>query len=201
MNYTNVNLLRKLCLFIKGIFELLWVSLPVDYQNKIILWTYKSIHIFLLCLRKYIYLPLCYMTYASYWTYLHVPHISMYCMDWVNKFCSVLFWNFKTKNIPSADSELRNLKVTAYSLCVSGTVELQVTEYSVCGSGTSSRRLFYVWNISGSLFLMQWPEWQESVGATGPWVKAILEVLLFTVPSWRWPLLGFLCVFSVIIKQ
>ena len=24
---------------------------------------------------------------------------------------------------------------------------------------------------------MQWPEWHESAGATGPWVKAILKVL------------------------
>ena len=59
--------------------------------------------------------------------------------------------NFKTKNIPCAESELWNLKVTAYSLCGSGTVELQVIEYSVCGSGTSSHIIFYVWNISGSL--------------------------------------------------
>ena len=78
------------------------------------------------------------------------------------------------------------LKVTAYSLCGSGPVEFQVIENSVCGSGTSSHIIFW--------FLMQWPEWHENAGATGPWVKAVLDVLLFTFPSWRWPLLGcFVC--------
>ena len=37
-------------------------------------------------------------------------------------------------------------------------------------------------------------EYSACVISLVPWVKAILEVLLFTVPSWRWPLLGF-CVF------
>ena len=56
----------------------------------------------------------------------------------------------KTKNFPCAEAELRIL-VRAFSLCGNGIVELQVTEQSVVGSGTSSHRIFYVWNISGSL--------------------------------------------------
>ena len=71
--------------------------------------------------------------------------------------------------------------------------------------GFSSHRIFCVrkWNFKSQnilrveylWFLMQWPEWHECAGATGPWVKAVLEVLLFTVPSWRWPLLGFFVCF------
>ena len=45
----------------------------------------------------------------------------------------------RPKNIPSAEAEL---KVTAYSLCGSRTVERQVREHAMCGSGTSSHRLF-----------------------------------------------------------
>ena len=47
---------------------------------------------------------------------------------------------------------------------------------------------------------MQRPEWQESAGATGPWVKAILEVLLFTYSILAVAPTG-MYVFSVIIKQ
>ena len=64
--------------------------------------------------------------------------------------------------------------------------------------GTSSHRIFCVWKrnfqshkflrVEYLWFLMQWPEWHESAEATRPCVKAILEVLFFTVPSWRWPL-------------
>ena len=71
--------------------------------------------------------------------------------------------------------------------------------------GTSSHRIFCVrkWNFKSQnilrveylWFLMQWLELHECAGATGPWVKAILEVLLFTVPTWRWPLLGFFVCF------
>ena len=84
------------------------------------------------------------------------------------------------------------LKVIAYSLCGSVTVELQVIEYSVCKSH-NILRVGYLW------FLKQWPDWHESAWTTGPWVNAILKVLLFTVPSWQWPLLGFLCVFSPLL--
>ena len=75
--------------------------------------------------------------------------------------------------------------------------------------GTSSHRIFCVrtrnfkshniMRVEYLWFLMQWPECHESAGATGPWVKAILKVLFFTLPSWRWPLLGFFCVFSPLL--
>ena len=74
------------------------------------------------------------------------------------------------------EAELWNFK-SQNILCTE--VELQVTEYSACGI---SRVPYAVARIK-----------RERRG-TGPWVKAILEVLLFTVPSWRWPLLGsFVC--------
>ena len=102
------------------------------------------------------------------------------------------------KNIPCAESELRYLK-SQHIHCVEAKlwnfksqnilcakVELQVTEYSACG-------IFLVPSAMARMTRVR--------RATGPWVKAILKVQLFTVPSWRWPILGFLCVFSDIIKQ
>ena len=99
----------------------------------------------------------------------------------------------KTKNIPCAEAEL---KVTAYSLCGSGTVELQVTEHAMWGSGTSSHRIFQVWNIRLVPYARVRKTWERR--AAGPWVKAILVVLLFTGVGTYW---DFLFVFSVIIKQ
>ena len=87
------------------------------------------------------------------------------------------------------------LKVTAYSLCGSGTAELQVIEYSVCRSGTSSHRIFYVWNISGSLF-----NGPNDTRAQGPLAHG-------SKPSWRCFYLlfhlggGFLCVFSPLLSS
>ena len=92
MNSTNVNVLRKLCLFIKDIFELLWVSLPIDDQNKIFCGLTRALISFCYV---YVCTSVCHCviwpSYALYWMYLHVPHISMYFMDWLNKilFCSV----------------------------------------------------------------------------------------------------------------
>ena len=95
------------------------------------------------------------------------------------------------------------LKVTAYSLCRSGTVELQVIEYSMCGSGTSSHIIFSVWNISGSL--CNGPYDTRAQGPQPSWVKAILKLLLRSVPSWRWPLLRFfvcfLCYYEAVTTQ
>ena len=105
--------------------------------------------------------------------------------------------NFKTKNIQCAEAELRNLKsqhipyVEAKLRCfksqsiLCAEAELQVTEYSACGI---------------SLVPCAMARMTRERRAAGPWVKAIL-VLLFTVLSWRWPLLGFIFVFSVFIKQ
>ena len=77
-----------------------------------------------------------------------------------------------------------------YSVCGIRTAELKVTAYSLCGSGTSSHRILCVrkrnfkshniLRVEYLWFLMQWPEWHESAGATGPWVVA-----LGSKPSWR----------------
>ena len=105
-----------------------------------------------------------------------------------------------------------------------GTAELQDKEYSECGIRTAelSHSIYFMWKrncgtsrhiifcvrkrkrnfksqnilrVEYLWFLKQWPEWHESAGSTGPWVKAILGVLLFTVPFWRWPLMGFFVCF------
>ena len=75
--------------------------------------------------------------------------------------------------------------VTAYSLCGSGTVEFQVTEYSRCGilvpyamvRKTRERR------------------------AAGPWVKAILVVLLFTGSGTYWDFFCFLRYYQAVTNQ
>ena len=85
-------------------------------------------------------------------------------------------------------SRTAEFKVTAYSLYGSGTVELQVTENSVCGSRNASHRIFYVWNM----------QWSERQGSAGPLVQSHLGG---AVIYWWWHLLGFVFVFSVIIKQ
>ena len=83
----------------------------------------------------------------------------------------------KTKNIPCAEAELRNLKSqhipyveaelwnfkSQNILCVEA--ELQVTEYSRCGI---------------SLVPYAMIRKTRDRRAAGPWVKAILAVLLFT---------------------
>ena len=105
-----------------------------------------------------------------------------------------------------------------YSVCGIRTAVLKVTAHSYMwkrNCGTSSHRIFCVrkWNFKSQnilrveypWFLMQWPEWHACTGATGPGVKAILEALLFTVPSWRWPLLGcfvyFLSYYQTVTNQ
>ena len=68
-------------------------------------------------------------------------------------------------------------------------MELQVTEHSVCGSGTSSH------GISLVPYAMVQKAWEHR--AAGPWVKAILVILLFIGGGTYWDFF----VFSVIIKQ
>ena len=101
----------------------------------------------------------------------------------------------KTKNVPCAEAELRNLKSqhipyveaelwnfkSQNILCLEA--ELQVTEYSRCGI---------------SLVPYAMVQKTRERRATGPWVKAILVVLLFTGGGTYW---DFFLVFSVIIKQ
>ena len=124
-----------------------------------------------------------------------LPYFCLHCIFLVQRLnCGTA--ELQDKEYSVCGSRTAELKVATYSLSGSGTVELQVTEYSVCGSGPSSQnilRVEYLW------FLM--PEWHESAGVYGPWIKAILEVPLFTVPSWLWHLLGFLCVFSPLLSS
>ena len=71
-------------------------------------------------------------------------------------------------------------------------MELQVTEHSVCGSRTLSHRIFYVWNISGSLCNSP-----KDTGVQGRRPLGLEGAVIY----WRCNLLGFFFIFSVIIKQ
>ena len=71
MNSTHSNVLRKLCLSIKDIFELLYLHLQI-IKMKQVCGPIRAPIFFAT------YLSLCYMTYCSYCgMFFRVPHISM----------------------------------------------------------------------------------------------------------------------------
>ena len=79
--------------------------------------------------------------------------------------------NFSPKNSPCVEAELQNFK----------------WHNSLCGSGTTNHIIVCMWNLSG--FLWKNPKCPRAQDRR-PLCQSHL-LLFSTVPSWRWPLLGF----------